>query len=188
MNADLCEYKFLFNQDKIFSASAPVNIEGCIFVIGFSTNAWRSCRNCSSTILLLWKVWELTNSVLILLYLPSLSGDFILHVYPSLSLYLYWDVLLSVLNYTFFWILSSPSLPGLSLLFWHFYRAIFSLTSVYSSKDIEISSFLLIFQEFLASWIFCFSFNIPKWLHDDTSPKFSNDPIDYLLNCFFLHL
>lgn len=36
---------------------------------------WRSCENCASTILLLWKVRELTNSVSTLSFPPSLSGD-----------------------------------------------------------------------------------------------------------------
>ena len=65
----------LLNQDNISSVYAPVKIEGCIFVNGLSTSGWRSYRNCSFAILLLWKVWELTNYVLILLYRRSLSGD-----------------------------------------------------------------------------------------------------------------
>ena len=65
----------LFNWDNISFSSAPVNIEGCIFVISLSTNAWRSCRNCSSANLLLWNFWELTNSVLILLSSPFLPVD-----------------------------------------------------------------------------------------------------------------
>ena len=65
----------LFNQYNISSPSAPVNIEGCIFVIDLSTNAWESYQNFLSIILLLWKVWELANSVLILFSPPTLSED-----------------------------------------------------------------------------------------------------------------
>ena len=45
----------LLNKDNVSSPSALINIEGCVFVIGLSTNAWWSYQNCSSAILFLWK-------------------------------------------------------------------------------------------------------------------------------------
>ena len=86
---------------KISSPSDPIDIEDCIYVISLFTNALRSCRNFTSTIMLLWKVWELTNSALILIPPLSLSGD--LNSAGTLLTFseLYcWDVMLPVLNHT----------------------------------------------------------------------------------------
>lgn len=65
----------LFHQENISSHSTPVTIEGYILVNDLHTNAWRNYQNWSSTILFLWKVWQLTNSILILLFPPSPFGD-----------------------------------------------------------------------------------------------------------------
>ena len=99
----------LFIQHNLYFRSPPLNIESCIFVIGLSNR--RSCSleklfiGYSVLFTLLYKVWKLTNSILILLYLFLFLEIWTLQVHPPFSMFLYWNMLLSVLNYTMFYVL-----------------------------------------------------------------------------------
>ena len=107
----------LFIQHNLYFRSAPLNIESCIFVFSLSNR-----RSCSSEKLfigysVMYKVWKLTNSVLILLFLFLFLEIWTLQVHPPFSMFLYWNTLLSVLNYTMFYVLYTTLLPILLYLY-----------------------------------------------------------------------
>lgn len=65
----------------------------------------------------IYKVWKLTNSILILLFLILFLGIPTLQVHPPFSMFLYWNMLLYVLNYTVFYVLSTTLLQILLYLY-----------------------------------------------------------------------
>ena len=58
----------------------------------------------------IYKVWKLTNSILIILFLFLFLGIWTLQVHPPFSMFLYWNMLLLFLNYTMFHVLSTTLL------------------------------------------------------------------------------
>ena len=65
----------------------------------------------------IYKVWKLTNSILILLFLFLFLGIWTLQVHPPFSMFLYWNMLLLFLNYTMFHVLSTTLLQILLYLY-----------------------------------------------------------------------
>lgn len=79
----------------------------------------------------------------------------VLQIHSRLSLYWYWDVLIVVL-------LSSASLSIVTLIFWHFYRTLFSFTSAYSSKKNQQFCILVSFND--SNLVYCSLKYVPSLL------------------------